>query len=167
MAGSLVLTNSGVTAVSLISGGDGGVWYTTKDDGDPKKAFSSVSDRDGVPVGGEYAGLTKDTTRYVASASTAVVMNVMTYMGYTGGTGTLSDFYTTNTISNPATDVPYTNDKRQCYSMVTMVPPVYDVTGEVYIIRHGNGTYYSKIEVTDFTSAGGNSTFEIMYQNFQ
>jgi hypothetical protein len=169
--GNFIYTNSGVTASGLGSGGDGGVWYTDNN------VFTSVSDRDGVPATGEYAGLAKDTTKYTTTAQagngTLVTLNVMTYLGYYPDTSGDGNTDTAPYRANPAggdmtTYLPYTYDKHQFYRMVNMMQSLFEATEEVYIIRHGNGIDYSKIQVTDFgyASATG-ATFELKYQNFQ
>jgi hypothetical protein len=170
--GTFIYTNSGVTASTLGSDGDGGVWYTNK------QVFASVNDRDGLPATGEYAGLAKDTIKYVASAQTgngtALNLNVMTYLGYypnTSGDGnSVSEPYRTNPAAgvDMTTYLPYTYDKHQFYRMTDMMNSVFEATKEVYIIRHGNGTDYSKIQIEGYGySSSTGAVFDILYQNFQ
>jgi hypothetical protein len=169
--GGLIYTNSGITASLLGSGGKGGVWYTDETDFD-----AVTSDSDKVTVTGEYAGLDVDATKYISTTTdgsgdgTAYVLNVMTYLGYAGsGDGNLASTpYRANTLSGPPTNyLPYSYNKHQFYKMLNMMQAQYEVTEEVYIIKHGNGTDYSKIQVKDYGSTGGKATFEVVYENLE
>ncbi|MDR1507450.1 MAG: hypothetical protein LBI67_10160 [Treponema sp.] len=44
--------------------------------------------------------------------------------------------------------MPYLFDRKQFFSMKGM-PPNYTPNYRVYIIRHGNGTDYSKVQISD------------------
>jgi hypothetical protein len=166
----LIYTNSGVTATTADSGGLGGVWYTDKTD------FSKVSDADRVTtIPADYAGLNVDTTKYTAgqTGATSSQMNVMTYLGYASGSGNSSeDCYQMNptpTGSDYSTYKAYNYDKKSAITASAGMPPVYGVSEQVYIIRHGTGDKYSKIQIADYTSTTGSSasdTYDITYQNF-
>jgi hypothetical protein len=169
----LIYTNSGVTATATASGGLGGVWYTDKTD------FSKVSDADAVTsMPDDYAGLNEDTTKYVdgGRGAAASVMNVMTYVGYADGTtGTEDNPYATipyDTTEYPTTPpdgyLPYAYNKKHAVQMTGMMTGTYGVTEQVYIIKHGTGDRYSKIQITDYISSTANSTdtYEITVQNF-
>jgi hypothetical protein len=171
--GGLIYTNSGATATALSSGGQGGVWYTNKTD------FDAVEKSEQVTASGEYAGLDVDTTKYIdtdgnstADEGTPYVLNVMTYLGYDGsgdGSSASSPYQAKQLPNGPPTGyLPYNYDKHQFYKMLNMMQSQYEVTNEVYIIKHGNGTDYSKIQVTDYGSSTATGTvFEVTYRNFQ
>jgi hypothetical protein len=167
----MIYTNSGNTATSASSNGLGGVWYTDKTD------FSAVSSTDEVPItlkNMEYFGFMTDTTKYTSS-TVSNRYNIMTYWGFPGGTGTQTDPYTTNPYSSSADFVPYSYNKKNYISMITMTGPngaEYALSNQVYIIKHGDGIHYSKLQITDYTSVGGGmgspttETFTFTYQNF-
>jgi hypothetical protein len=173
----MIYTNSGATATSEGSGGKGGIWFTNKTD------FGDVSDEDEVETTGEYAeyaDFTTDVVKYT-SATASSRFNVMTYWGFAGGTGTAEDPYTTKSppsVPPPADFVPYTYDKKNYISMTSMTGPTgatYELSNQVYIIKHGDGTQYSKLQVTEYTSvstggsgmtATSDETYKIKYRNF-
>jgi hypothetical protein len=169
----MIYTNSGATATTVESGGLGGIWFTNKTD------FDDVSDEDSVETTGdyaEYADFTTDVVKYT-SATASSRFNVMTYWGFGGGTGTAEDPYTTKTYDGSAGYVPYTYDKKNYVSMISMTGPngaEFEMSNEVYIIKHGDGTHYSKLQVTEYTSvttgtgmgAPSDETYKITYRNF-
>jgi hypothetical protein len=169
-AGPLIHTNSGAAAES--SGGQGGVWYTDKKD------LASVALNDKIEANGEYAGLNVDTEKWiqVPPAVTpplfSINMNVMTYSGYVGdGDGSEIKPYQANpSWTGPQNYIPYTYDKKQFYSIKTgvAVTASYTLENWVYIIRHGDGSKYSKIQITGFEmpSGQGKDVYQIKYQNF-
>ncbi|MDR2313643.1 MAG: HmuY family protein [Spirochaetaceae bacterium] len=150
--GPRIYTNGGNTAVEKGSGGGGGVWYTDKTD------FASVTLADKTAAG-EYSGLTTDAKKYVSSqyhidAGTAVPaytnMNVMTYLGYVGGDGSGTNPYKANyPFTNPSAYSPYEYNKKQFYKIEAVAKP-FLVTNQVYIIKHGDGVGYSKVQITGF-----------------
>jgi hypothetical protein len=166
-ASRLIYTNSGDTAVGVSSGGQGGVWFTDKTD------FADVSAEDKVETTGDYADFTADVTKYISGmgGASASRLNVMTYVGYTSGTGTESEPYTTVPMQGgpPSDDyVPYLYDKKHFVSMTHMMPPVgatYALSNQVYIIKHGDGTHYSKVQITEYASDSGD-VLKVKYQNF-
>jgi hypothetical protein len=170
----MIYTNSGGTAALVSSKGLGGVWYTDKTN------FSAVSSTDAVPLSWEnteeYLEFGTDVVKYTGS-STFNRYNIMTYWGFPGGTGTQSDPYTTNPYSPSADFVPYSYNKKNYISMITMTGPngaEYALSNQVYIIKHGDGIHYSKLQITNYTSVstGGGmgspvtETFTFTYQNF-
>ncbi|MDR0629520.1 MAG: HmuY family protein [Treponema sp.] len=148
----LVLTNSGDTAAGLESGGQGGVWYTDK------AALGDVADTDKK---GEDDSILKnyltDKKVWVSAMGGAsqTTLNVMTYVGYETGDGLSAE--------NPLSGYQY--DQKQYYGSAGMGK--YSSAGkeQVYIIRHGDGTHYSKILI-DYEYADSKDNWAVRYQNF-
>jgi hypothetical protein len=155
--GRVILTNSGDTATDTGSGGQGGVWYTGQTE------FGSVTSAAGADFSGTYA---KDTKRYVnASASVSFPegqgmpttqnnLNVMTYIGYGFGTGD-GDGSTYGT-DGKAPFASYQYDADAFYKQGEQMGS-YAMTRKVYIIRHGTGSGYTKIQITAMESPEGTS----------
>jgi hypothetical protein len=148
-----VLTNSGVSAERAGSGGAGAVWFTEKDN------FDSAGLADAVTDGlGEYASYTTDQRRYAMVMSNVAeeYLNVMTYLGYPESDTAAHNGLTEETYfkrkepdqSGMASYVPYGFDKKQFYSMRGM-PPNYTPNKRVYIVQHGSGTAYSKLQIPE------------------
>jgi hypothetical protein len=131
----LIYTNSGDTADLLGSGGQGGVWCTGSTN------FAAVNSTSGADFTVSFA---RDTKRFTNPAAdmgdpTENRINVMTYIGYGSGNG--------DSASTPLTD--YNYSAQQFYNAnLSEMPPIYSTTQRVYIIRHGNGTEYSKVQIT-------------------
>jgi hypothetical protein len=164
-----IWTNSGATAEEYSSGGQGGVWHTSK------KNFEQTELEDAVTNDPVYSPFNTDTIRWAPDmqAYKKRFMNVMTFLGWSNenspGAGLSQD--------NPySTGLQY--NKRAFYSMPTMgsfVPTKY-----VYIIRHADGAHYSKIQVQGFVraletdindvaegqGAVGTDTFEVLIMNY-
>jgi hypothetical protein len=148
-----VLTNSGVSAERAGSGGSGAVWYTEEFDFDRAGLNDRVTDNLG-----HLADYTSDQKRYamVMSSAAEEYLNVMTYLGYPESDKPESNGLTMEThfkrkepdSSGMASYVPYLFDQKQFFSMRGM-PPNYTPTYRVYIVRHGSGADYSKIQVND------------------
>jgi hypothetical protein len=172
----MIYTNSGATATAANSGGQGGVRFTNKTN------FGSVSDEDAVETTGanaEYADFTEDVVKYT-SATASSRFNVMTYWGFGGGTGTQADPYTTLPFDSTNPNfVPYTYDKKNYVKMTSMTGPsgaTFELSNQVYIIKHGDGIHFSKIQITDYTSRSADNSvnppvaaadiLKIKYQNF-
>jgi hypothetical protein len=159
-----VLTNSGVTAAELSSSGLGGVWFTDRAD------FGAVTaaDQKVTPAeGSEYAAYTADVYRYtmvMAAEPVKQILNVITYAGYPSGDGLAPATrfeYNPPDQGNMASFVPYLFNKRQAYRMQGM-PPNYTPTSQVYIIRHGDGQSYSKVQLSEvYLESGDPSHFVI------
>jgi hypothetical protein len=148
-----VLTNSGVSAERAGSGGNGAVWYTEQFDFDKASLTSRVTENSG-----HLADYTTDQKRYamVMSSPAEEYLNVMTYLGYPDSDKPESNGLALEThfkrkepdSTGMASYVPYLFDQKQFFSMKGM-PPNYTPTYRVYIIQHGNGTDYSKVQVND------------------
>jgi hypothetical protein len=146
-----VYTNGGDTAAALGSGGVGEVWYTEKFN------FDEASFADAVT--GDTTLLKDNTTdrkRFIYSMSSIdeISLNVIGFVGY-------SNENETNSYGNPWKTFQY--NKKQFYASRS-----FDPSKRVYIIKHGDGAGYSKIQITDYesNSAVGSDTYIIRYENF-
>jgi len=150
-----ILTNGGVTATSLASNGQGGVYYSGSVD------FDSVSSYDVSKFANAFA---TDTTAYVSTdmgsgpVTSTLVLNQMTKLDYDGGTGTSGDPYT-----NSGDAAVYSGPAYYAYDPTTHG---ISVSSEVYIVRHGDGSHYSKLQVTSMTGSTADRTRVIKYANF-
>jgi hypothetical protein len=175
----LILTNSGDTAENLSSGGQGGVWYTDK------TVLGEVALGDQITPGGDFEILkdyTTDKIRYTrvdmggpgTGTPSSLTLNVMSYVGYRNeatAAGTADDPFTSTDPENP---MPYLYNKKEYYTSGSGMPPTFGNTNQVYIIRHGDGTRYSKIQITyEYVSATTGDTptpaadvWGIRYANF-
>jgi hypothetical protein len=153
----LILTNSGATAEALGSGGEGGVWYTDQ------VVLSEVADDDGL---GEDDAILKnfltDQKRWVTGMGGAseTTLNVMSYAGYDNEADN-------DGLTQPSPLAGYSYNKKQYYNSPSM--GTYASTDQVYIIRHGDGSHYSKIQITyeyASTPAPAKDVWLISYQNF-
>jgi hypothetical protein len=142
-----VLTNSGVTAASLGSGGNGGVWFTTKG-----TDFSGVALADRVTdltgANAEYADYVTDVTRsqYAMFVTETGPMNIMTYYGYLTGDGLSEATQFGWSFPGPPGSPFYEFNKKAFAAALGGMPPPWYATGEVYIIRHADGVSYSKLQ---------------------
>jgi hypothetical protein len=150
-----IRTNSGASADEYGTrgngGGKGGVWFTDKKDFGAARA----SDRVIPAADGEYAEYvpyTEDAARCInlMSDGIPVVLNVISYLGYPGGSGTAADPFQRNPSdsNNMASFIPYSFNKKGAYTMLGM-PPAYTPTNQVYIVKHGDGDGYSKIQLVE------------------
>jgi hypothetical protein len=144
-----VLTNSGVSAASLGSGGQGGVWFTAKGtDFNGVTLADRVTDFSGENA--EYEVYTTDVTRsqYAMFVTETGPMNIMTYYGYLTGTGLGEDEDTRFGWSFPGPPVApfYEFNKKAFASCLGGMPPPWYATNEVYVIRHADGVSYSKLQ---------------------
>jgi hypothetical protein len=148
-----VLTNSGASAVRAGSGGQGGVWHTGQ------FAFERTGFNHRVTGDlGVLADYTADQKRYamVMSDVAEEYLNVMTYLGYPDSGNAAHNGKTKETHfkrkepdeTGMASYVPYLFNQKQFYTMRGM-PPNYTPTYQVYIVRHGNGTGYSKVQINE------------------
>jgi hypothetical protein len=167
-----VLTNSGDTAAALGMGasGSGGVWFTDTTDFD---ALVSKNQRVLDPGGdlGDTAAYTVDQKRYVmvmAADPVEQFLNVITYAGYPSGDGLSPGTrfeYNSPDMGNMAGFIPYRFNKRQAYRMTGM-PPNYTPTKQVYIVRHGDGIGYSKVQLNEvYREAGSPSLFVLQLRH--
>jgi hypothetical protein len=163
-----IWTNSGATAGEYKSGGQGAVWHTNK------KNFEAAALKDAVKNNPTYTPFNTDTIRWAPDMEDYKkrFMNVMTYLGYGNekaeGAGT--------SYENPYSTPMYT--KRGFYSMPSMA--FFEPTRYVYIIQHGDGEHYSKIQVKSFIraletdpndvaagqTAVGTDSFEVLIENY-
>jgi hypothetical protein len=143
----LIYTNSGDTAKTLSSGGQGAVWHTDK------TAFADVVLADAIKNDPFYGSYNTDTIRWTNDMQGIAPhrLNVMTYTGYDN-----EDQAGSNGMTEAAHFTIYHRyDKKQFYAntftngAMTM-PPEFYTTMQVYIIRHGDGTHHSKFQVTKF-----------------
>jgi hypothetical protein len=152
-----ILTNSGVTASALGSNGQGGVWYTDKFDLDDAGMGDKAAE-------GVLADYTTDQTRWVQVMSppaTSRPLNIMTYVGYQNEEDV--DGSEEHPLSGTEeASMPYLYDKKQFYRMLGFTFPS---TGQVYIIRHGDGEHYSKIQI-EYTNGDGDE-YDVQYLNLQ
>ncbi|MDR0656010.1 MAG: HmuY family protein [Treponema sp.] len=153
----MIYTNSGDTAAGLGSGGEGGVWASGTAD------FNAVQSMDNADFSLPFA---VDTARYTSPAAEMGApvlnrLNVISYVGYGKGSGA--------TAEDPLTDYKY-NAKQYYNADLSTMPPVYSLTRQVYIIRHGNGGDYSKVQITALdtvaSTKGNRRIFSLTYQNF-
>jgi hypothetical protein len=151
----LIFTNSGATAEALGSGGQGGVWYTDK------AVLSEVSDDD--RLGEDDAILQSfltDQKRWVTGMGGAAetTLNVMSYAGYDNEADN-------DGLSQSSPLAGYSYNKKQYYDSPSM--GAYTNTSQVYIIRHGDGSHYSKIQIDyQYTTSPAKDNWSISYQNF-
>jgi hypothetical protein len=155
----LILTNSGATN----SSGLGAVWYAGTTDFD----HASLAN-----VGADTVLHAVDTPLYAwtgmgAGPSATTSLNVMTFVGYAYGTGL------TNTVPTLQGTPPYDPERDGDYPANGALTsyeynadqyyydtghgsggPSFDVTNKVYIIRHGDGSGYSKIQVVEYGYGG-------------
>jgi hypothetical protein len=166
-----VLTNSGDTAAALgaQAGGQGGVWFTGT------TGFDTVTSKDQrvlTPAGdlADTADYSEDRKRYVMVMSAEPVeqlLNVITYAGYRAGDGLTPETrfeYNTPDMGDMAAFEPYLFTKRQAYTMRGM-PPNYTPTGQVYILRHGDGERYSKVQVSEVYREPGTPSLFVLQIN--
>jgi hypothetical protein len=151
----LIYTNSGATAADLDSGGLGGVWCAGTAD------FDSVTSSGGADSSQPFPVYTKRYTNPTAEmgAPTLNRLNVITYVGYGAGTG--------ESLETALTDYKYNQQQFYIADLSTM-PPSYNLTKLVYIIKHGNGTDHSKVQIAymqSITSTSGNKRiYQVNYK---
>lgn len=155
----LIYTNSGETAAALGSGGRGGVWHTEKTD------FAGTGPGDAVRDDPLYGPYNTDALRWIDGAMLKPAaprrINVMTFTGYNNEEK--KDGRTRAAAFSPS----FSYNKKQFYSARGM-PPAYRLTGQVYIIRHGDGSGQSRVQIRAYESQsrGDADRYIIGYQNF-
>jgi hypothetical protein len=166
----LIYTNSGDSAKGE---GKGGVWHTEKTD----LATVSYGEQKEFKIGDVSYNV--DVGRYLytgmGAAPTAQTMfNVMTYVGYGYGDGStnsigsyvpMSEDYSTYPATGPLTDYKYNQQQYYMQEHSTGGGPVFGSTNQVYIIRHGDGEHYSKIQIV-YEFANSKDNWQVIYQNF-
>jgi hypothetical protein len=150
-------TNSGASATLEGSSGTGGVYYVSG-----ATSVAGVSDTDfsaakAVFDGGETDWDTYkhyDETRYISGmgGATEAQLNVMSYHGYDSGDGLTSN--TAYSTYNYSADSFYD---------ATGMPPTYTMSNNVYIIRHGDGTHHSAIQITAMEDPAAGRTYGLTY----
>jgi hypothetical protein len=143
-----VLTNSGVTAAELGSGGNGGVWFTTKGtDFNGVALADRVTDFSGANA--EYEVYTTDVIRsqYAMFVTETGPMNIMTYYGYLTGDGLSEATQFGWSFPGPPGAPFYEFNKKAFAGAYGGMPPRWYPSNEVYIIRHADGVSYSKFQV--------------------
>jgi hypothetical protein len=154
----MIHTNSGDTAAALNSGGQGGVWAAPE-----LTDINAAISPDDADFSLPFATDTSRWTSPAAEMGEPVLnqLNVITYVGYGQGGGL--------TKEDPLTGYKY--NARQYYSAnLSTMPPVYSVTRQVYIVRHGDGEHYSKMQIaaleTTPSTSGARRDFAVSYRNF-
>jgi hypothetical protein len=162
----LIYTNSGDSAKGE---GKGGVWHTEKTD----LATVSYGEQKEFKIGDVSYNV--DVAEYLytgmGNAPTAKTnLNVMSYVGYGAGDGSTNNTtgytagsgdYSNYPATGPLTDYKY--NQHQYYNSAGM--GVYVGNNEVYIIRHGDGGHYSKIQIV-YEYANSKDNWQVIYQNF-
>ena len=153
-----ILTNSGYTAATLQSGGDGYAWYTEKFDDD----FDTVTFENRLVWAADNTDWGTDKLRYTygqGGVINQVVLNVMGWFGYAEGNGLSPDTrYRTFQYGKGKSFLgPYTIDGTMQYP----------ASKRVFVLRHGDGTRHSKVEIVSYTSesATRTDTFVVKYEN--
>jgi hypothetical protein len=139
--GRYIYTNSGATATDLGSNGGGGVWYTGK------TVFADVTSAADADFAKNYA---VDTKKWVGGMSSAAEqnLNVMTFVGYGSGDGN------SETTAFSASNYLY-DQEEYYYQQGSMGAGVsFPMRMRVYIIQHGTGSTYTKIQITEVSGSG-------------
>jgi hypothetical protein len=167
----LIYINGGDTARALATGGYGAVWHTDK-------GFDETTPEDAVTDDPFYKTYNADVYRWTTNMTgvNRRRINVMTYAGY----GNDNDYTAKGEKIDGLTeetcfDIWYKYNKKQFYKNgfdetgMMLMPPVFEVTNQVYIIRHGNGADQSKVEITEFLRAYATQidTYTIKWQTFE
>ena len=124
-----ILTNSGATAAELASDGAGGVVFTDGID------FNAAIDINSLDFNRNIA---TDKKFWFAGHGDSVnekLTNLMSFPGYDTGDGIESNAYEGDTC-----------DKSQ-YFIKDGMPPTYTMTNNVYVVRHADGSGYSKVQI--------------------
>jgi hypothetical protein len=155
--GRLIYTNSGDTATAVSSGGVGGVWFTGQ------TLFQNTDD---FVTGPYYA---TDKTYSVNASATAESpsgqgmptsksrLNVMTYMGYGFGNGRGDGDNDNSDGDSGAEDTPLGDFKYNAMGFYKSGAEMgsYIMTNRVYVIKHGDGAGYTKIQITSMEAPEG------------
>jgi hypothetical protein len=157
----MIMTNSGDTAADLGSPGNGGVWYTEKFELDNVGMDDRVDPPEGI-----LAPYATDQKRWVDVMGSVRVLNlnVMTFVGYENENA-VDGSSGTPFAGTPEHPMPYLYNKKQFYKSPGGMPPGFISTGRVYIIKHGDGTHYSKIQIY-YEPGDGKDVYSVQYLNF-
>jgi hypothetical protein len=178
-ASRVIYTNSGDTATDLNTSGFGGVWFTNTTDFDA--VTGEVDKKTSDDSGFDYSPYNQDIKRYVMVMGARYYrsLNVMTYAGYPYEDSPFEGITYDGSASDKALAghdslVNYNYDKKQYYINPPMpdgslrMPPDFEATGQVYIIRHGNSVDHSKLQVSWFFRNLGNysDSYTIQWKTF-
>jgi hypothetical protein len=156
----LIFINSGAASEypDVVSTGSGEVWHVTKTD------LADVTTDDAVKDDPLYGPYNRDVIRYISGMGAAAPsrINIMTFVGYS------NEDENDGLSQDKPFAAPYNYNKKQFYSGGSGMPPVYTPTNQIYIIKHGDGSGYSKIQITAYESntTTNTDTYQIKYQNF-
>lgn len=151
-----VFTNGGATATAAASSGTGAVYYSGSTVFDEVTSYNSSS---------FSSTWSTDTTVYVATASqsgtstSTAVLNKMTALDYSGGTGTEADPYT-----NDASAGVYDGEAYYAYDSTSHA---FSASGEVYLLRSGDGSKVFKVQITSLSGSNASRVRDIKYAVYQ
>ncbi len=152
-------TNSGATATLESSGGTGGVYFVDSATTVNGVSAANLTAAEAVFDGGETGWDTYkhyDDTRYYQTQTTeSTQMNVMTYHGYDSGDG----------LAGTTPYNGYNYDADSFYHNAGGMPPTYVMDECVYIIRHGDGTKHTAVQVSALETSGSDRVYQISYYN--
>jgi hypothetical protein len=146
-----IYTNSGVTAEKFNTPGGARVWFTNKIEFSKVTLADRVTDYTGDNAQyADCADYETDALRYQYGMFVTVptVMNIMTYWGYASGDG-LSEATKFDWSSPGPPDQPFYEFNKMAFAYNTGgMPPSWEPTHQVYIIKHADGSGYSKFQIT-------------------
>jgi hypothetical protein len=145
-----IYTNSGVSAERFGASGGAQVWFTDKTNFNAVTLADRVTDYTGYPQYADCADYETDVTRYQYGMFVTVrsVMNIMTYWGYASGDGLSEGTQFGWSVPGPPSDPFYEFNKKAFAYNTGGMPPPWVPTKEVYIIKHADGSGYSKLQFT-------------------
>jgi hypothetical protein len=145
-----IYTNSGVTAEWFGASGDARVWFTNKTDFMAVTLAHRVTDYTDYPQYADCAAYETDVKRYQYGMFVTVpaVMNIMTYWGYASGDGLSEGTQFYWSVPGPPGNPFYEFNKKAFAYNTGGMPPPWVPTKEVYIIKHADGSGYSKLQFT-------------------
>jgi len=147
-----VYSNGGATATALASSGTGAVYYSGS------TVFDDVTT---YATSGFNATWSTDTAVYVATATqggtttSSVILNKMTALDYSGGTGTEADPYT-----NDASTGVYDGEAYYNYDSTSHA---FSTSGEVYLLRSGDGSKVFKLQIASMSGSSASRVRDIKY----
>ncbi|WP_018526621.1 HmuY family protein [Alkalispirochaeta alkalica] len=162
-SGRFIYTNSGATAEHYDSGGAGGVWYTGK------TSLDEVHSVTGATFEGGY---NTDALRWIdypamMGGPRQVRMNVMTYVGYDNEPGETPGGTADGSESDPFSAT-FLYDREEYYYNAGGMPPDFRVRNRVYIVRHGDGSGHSAVQVSGLENGDDSSRiYELRYKALQ
>jgi hypothetical protein len=152
----MIHTNSGDTAAELGSGGKGGVWAVPN--ATALNVAVSPADADfSLPLATDKSYWTSPAAEMGSPVLNR--LNVISYVGYGSGDGS---------EAAPLTDYRYNAQAYYSADLSTM-PPIYSVTQQVYLVRHGDGERHTKMHIvaleTRPSTGGAKRVFLVRYLN--